>query len=396
MHQIGYYPTIVTREWNSETSSHQETKRPLGTKVRHEVFDSHEVYYLPFRPGILDRAYLRFGESALRPLFLLVKLLDVFMARFTLRFTSFANFLPFIKKNFSSDEFPIAIISGEPFYLFKIGYHLKKDMSINWIADYRDDWSTNELQIQKTGGIIRKWIAKVESDYEKKWVGTSQSIVSVSEVYTQRIADFVGKKGVTSENGFENELLNIEAQPLYDDFTITYSGVLYPSQNLTVIIEALQLAKNAGFPFYLKFLGAGFDIKERKRIESLVPADLLEYVEVTDRVTRGQALIELQKSHALLSVAYGNMKGIPSSKIYEYLALRKPVLLCPSDHDIMEKMIRETGLGFVANSPSQCLAAVNEIRALYKGNKILSKEENALPAILKYSRLNQMKKLLLP
>lgn len=393
MHRLGYYPTVITREWTSETRSHQDTKRPIGDTVRHEVFESYEVYYLPFRPGILDRAYLTFGESILRPLFLLVKLLDVFLARFSLKYTSFANFLPFIKAQLKAKDYHKAIISGEPFYLFKIGYHLKKDLDLDWIADYRDDWSTNELQMVKRGGAVRKWIAKVESEYEKKWVGTAESIVSVSKVYTQRISDFVGKKGITSENGFEDELLTVDAQPLYEKFTVTYSGILYPSQELTVIIGALQLAKNEGSPFFLKFLGAGFDVKERKRIEGLVPSDLLRYVKVTDRVARNQALIELQKSHALLSIAYGDLKGIPSSKLYEYLALRKPVILCPSDHDVMEKMIKETNFGFVTNTPKECLHAINEIRSIYQENSINSLKREALPAILKYSRQSQMEKL---
>jgi len=393
MHRLGYYPTIITREWTSEIRSHQDTKTPFGNKVRHEVFESYEVFYLPFHPGILDRAYVAFGESALRPLFLLVKLLDVFLVRFTLRYTSFANFLPFIKEQFKAKDFHKAIISGEPFYLFKIGYHIKKNLGLNWIADYRDDWSTNELQIERSGGAVRKWIAQIEAQYEKQWVGTAQSIVSVSHTYTQRIADFVGKKGITSENGYEEELLTLATPPLYDDFTITYSGVLYPSQELTVIIGALQLAKEEGIPFYLKFLGAGFDVKERKRIESLVPSNLLAFVIVTDRRPRNQALIELQKSHVLLSIAYGNMKGIPSSKLYEYLALRKPVLLCPSDHDVMENMIKESGLGYIADTSHQCLAAINEIRGLYQDNRIVSISKEALPGVRKYSRQNQMEKL---
>lgn len=393
MYKLGFYPTVVTREWTSETRSHLDTKRALGTNIRHEVFDTHEIYYLPFKPGILDRAYISFGESALRPLFLFVKLLDVFLVRFTLRFTSFSNFLPFLREHLKGKEFYKAIISGEPFYLYKIGYHLRKDSNLNWIADYRDDWSTNELRMQKKGGGVRKWIANIESNYEKKWVATAQSIISVSEIYTKRISSFVGKKGVTSENGFEEELLDVKTQPLYEKFTVTYSGILYPSQELKVIIGALKLAKDAGSPFYLTFLGAGFDVKERRRIESLVPADLLIYVKVTDRISRNQALIELQKSHILLSIAYGDLKGIPSSKLYEYLALRKPILLCPSDHDVMENMIDDSDLGYVANDPKQCLEAIHKIRDLYHNNHILQLREDALPNILKYSRQNQMEKL---
>lgn len=392
LHKLGYYPTVITREWVSEIRSHQDTKRRLGNEVRHEVFETHEVYYLPFRPGILDRSYLAFGESVLRPFFLLGKLLDVFLARFTLGFTSFANFLPFIKTLLKDNNFYIAIISGEPFYLFRIGYSLHKYAGIKWIADYRDDWSTNELQMEKNGGVVRKWIAKVEAYYEKKWVGTADSIISVSQVYTERLATFLGKKGLTIENGFEDELLEIKNQSLSSEFTIIYSGVLYPSQDLSLIIETSLLALSKGKPFYLRFLGAGFDLKERRRIEGIIPAELLPFITVTDRLPREKAIVELQRAHVFLGLAYGDMKGIPSSKLYEYMALGKPVLLCPSDGDVMEKMLKESGLGFFANSAKECLDKIEEIRSLYELGEIDEIRQYSRLNIAQYSRLNQLQK----
>ncbi|MDR7130533.1 glycosyltransferase involved in cell wall biosynthesis [Algoriphagus sp. 4150] len=393
MHQLGYYPTVVTREWSAETRSHRDIKQELGDRIRHEVFDSYEVYYLPFRPGILDKAYLRFGESALRPFFLMVKLLDVFLVRFTLRYTSFANFLPFINKLVNEKSFDTSIISGEPFYLFRIGYFLKKEVGLKWIADYRDDWSTNELQVLRRGSGVRKWIAKVESGYEKKWVGTASAISSVSKVYTDRIAGFLGNKGITIENGFEEELLELKPQPLFAEFTIVYSGVLYPAQDIAVILGALQLAKNAGIPFRLLFLGAGYDVKEKIRIDEMVPSGLKQYVNVTDRLPRVDALVELQKSHAFLAMAYGNMKGIPSSKLYEYMALGKPVLLCPSDGDIMEQMVTDVGLGFIANSVEECFEQIKRLRDDYETGRIEALKELSKSKIGKYSRFSQLQKI---
>jgi glycosyltransferase involved in cell wall biosynthesis len=393
MHRLGYYPTVITRAWTTDIRSHQDTKRALGDKVRHEVFDTHEVYYLPFHPGILDRAYLTFGESALRPLFLLIKLLDVFLARFTLKLTSFANFLPFIKNLLKNSNFDAAIISGEPFYLFGIGYSLKNELGLKWIADYRDDWSTNELQMENSGGTVRKWIAKVEATYEKKWVGTAEAIISVSKIYTDRLGKFLGKKGYTIENGFEEELISLKSEELHPVFTLTYSGVLYPSQDLSVILGALQLAKNNADPFQLIFLGAGFDLKQRRRIEDSIPSELKPFVKITDRLPRALALVELQKTHAFLAMAYGNMKGIPSSKLYEYLALGKPVLLCPSDTDVMEQMIVESGLGFIANSAEACYEQIVAIKSHYERGEVEELKSNSQDKVAKYSRFNQLQQI---
>lgn len=392
-HKIGFYPIIITREWNDEIRSHSNTKIPLGINIRHEKYENFEVYYLPFKPGILDKAYLSWGENFLRPLFLLVKVLDVFLASFTLRFTSYANFFPLLKKLAKELKVNRLIISGEPFYLFKVGYLANKRLGMDWIADYRDDWSTNELQLGKSGGGLRKLLLRKESNYEKKWVGTASHIISVSDPYTRRIAAFVGKQGITIQNGFEEALLDMPEVEKYPDFTIAYSGVLYPSQDISILLKALQKAKAANKPFYLIFLGTGFDIKEKKRIESLVDEEIKEFVKVTDRYPRNEAIQILKKCHGLVSIAYGDMKGIPSSKLYEYLALKTPILLCPSDGDIMEDIVLWTNTGFICNDSESLFNQIEVMREdLLTFYKNFNRETN-YKKISSFSRMSQMQKI---
>jgi glycosyltransferase involved in cell wall biosynthesis len=393
-HRLGFYPIVVTRIWNSDIRTHHDTKLPLGERIKLEKHPTHEVHYLPFIPGILDQAYLKFGESVFRPLFLLIKLLDVFFVRFTLRFTSFSNYLPYLKKLTSEQNLEQMIISGEPFYLFRLGFSLQKFSGIKWIADYRDDWSTNELQMEKSGGVVRKWIANIESAYERKWVGTAYSVISVSAPYTKRISEFLNKPGITIQNGFEESLLDLPQLELYGQFTVMYSGVLYPSQDIRVILDVLDLCHKAGTPFRLVFLGAGFDIKEKRRIESMVPDQLRSFVEVTDRYPRQEALYMLQKAHVLLGIAYGSMKGIPSSKLYEYLALGKPVLLCPTDEDLMEEILKESGLGFFVKNAVQGKSLILDLMHLYDKEESLSVlRQTSRKSVTKYSRFYQLRKL---
>lgn len=385
---------MVTREWNPEIRTHLDTKISLGKEVRILKFPTHEVHYLPFKPGILDRAYLNFGENFLRPFFLLVKLLDVFLVRFTLRFTSFRNFVPYLETLVKEQQPEKLIVSGEPFYLFRLGYYLKKKFNLSWLADYRDDWSTNQLQLEKSGGAVRRWIARVESNYEKRWVSTAKKIISVSEIYTKRVSNFLKRPGITIQNGFEEELLKGSFYELNPNFTLIYSGVIYPSQDIRMILEVLEISLKNGYPFRLVFLGAAFDIKEKKRIESLIPSQVKSFVELTDRYPRQEALEILRKGHAFLGIAYGSMKGIPSSKLYEYLALGKPVLLCPTDNDIMEQMLKESGMGFFCKSAAEGAEKIREIMQLYKHPEYIAEMKiKAKDAVMPYSRFNQLKLL---
>ena len=392
-YKLGIYPIVITREWNEKINSHSDTKIPLGTSVRHEKFDHYEVYYLPFKPGILDKAYLKWGETGLRPLFLLVKILDVILAFFTLRFTSFSNFFSVIKAVQEKENCGQMIISGEPFYLFKLGYLAKRKLGLNWIADYRDDWSTNELQKQRKGSFFRGLVYKIEAVLEKKWVGTASLLISVSETYTNRLSKFLGLPGINISNGYEETLLDLPKLPLFDDFTLVYSGVLYPTQDIHIILQALRLGVEAGRPFHLVFLGSAFDVKEEKRIMSQVDHTLQPYVKVTQRKPRMEAINFLRRSHAVLGITYGKMKGIPSSKLYEYIGLGKPVLLCPSDQDVMEEILTDTGLGFFADDPINCFNQIERIRSLYLTGEIESEAFGSLIGRKKYTRAHQLDKL---
>jgi glycosyltransferase involved in cell wall biosynthesis len=336
---------------------------------------------------------LKWGENSLRPLFLLVKILDVFLAYFTLRFTSYANFFPFLKDLQKREQIDQMIISGEPFYLFKVGYLAFKKLGMRWIADYRDDWSTNEIQRQKKGGFLRSIVFKIESYYEKKWIKSASHIISVSELYTKRISDFIDVPGTTVANGFEEELLDLPSLPLFVEFTVVYNGTLYPSQNIQIILDTLDMLTKVDKPFHLVFLGSGFDVKERIRIESMIGYNIKSFVKVTGRLPREEALRFIQKSHVVLGISYGNLKGIPSSKLYEYIGLKKPVLLCPTDNDVMENILKDVELGYFAYDSDTCFQEIEKIRKLYERGEVNSLAEGVGNKALKYSRLHQMLKI---
>lgn len=393
LHKFGYKPIVVTRNWDLKVQSHMDTKVPVGQEVKHVIHENYEVYYLPFRPGMLDKAYLNWGESFLRPLFILVRWLDIVFAYFTLRYTSYSNFLPIVLKILKQEKIKTVLISGAPFYLFKIGHYIYKKYKIRWIADYRDDWTTNELEINKGMKFVRKLVNYVEAIYEKKWVSTADKIISVTDTYTERVSNFLKVPGLTVENGFEEELLDLESPPLFREFTVIYSGTLYPFQDISIILEALKICLSKGKSFRLIFLGSGFDEKEKKRIESLIDKPLQPFVSVTTRLPRIEALKWLQQAHALLGISYGTLKGIPSSKLYEYIGLKKPVLLCPTDNDVMERMLKEVGLGFFAKDPMSCYHEIEKIRNLYEGDPNHAFTAQVQNKIFKYSRGHQLKKL---
>ena len=97
-------------------------------------------------------------------------------------------------------------------------------------------------------------------------------------------------------------------------------------------------------------------------------------------------------SDILLMIGHDTLKGIPSSKVYEYISLKKPILLVGTDSDILEKTIKESGLGLIANNKLKIKKILTEIHEkLMIGEKILEKiDENKID---QFSRKHSTNKL---
>ena len=93
-------------------------------------------------------------------------------------------------------------------------------------------------------------------------------------------------------------------------------------------------------------------------------------------------------------INHEGLKGIPSSKLYEYIALKKPVLLYKNDKDILEQTLLNAGLGIICNNSKELEDKLRMIIKSYlKTHKIeLSLNEDAVKS---YSRRSQTKSLAL-
>jgi hypothetical protein len=65
-------------------------------------------------------------------------------------------------------------------------------------------------------------------------------------------------------------------------------------------------------------------------------------------------------------VAHSNVKGVTSSKIFEYISLQKPFIVCPNDHDVLEEIALQSGLGKVIDSPNEVAQYLNKIILNYQ------------------------------
>jgi hypothetical protein len=388
---FGYYPTIVTRNWDIKINSPEDSLISSGKEITHEKNENYEVYYLPYKASARDEIYSKNKNNRL------FQKVSKFFTFKDLVFENYSNSaIPFANiYNFSVDllkkdnSFELLVISGNPFIQFKFGYLLHKKFGIKWIADYRDDWNTTELETNSKG--IKKIISKIQTKSEKKWVGSAECITSVSTVYAEKIGNFVNKKGFVILNGFDG-ILKKENISVDKIFRITYNGSLYPTQPIEVILRVLKkIIQNYSNTIEIHFPGLGFDKYQKSRVLEVMKG-CENFIFITDRIPKDEVIEIQQKSDLLLMISHEGIKGIPSSKMYEYIGLKKRILLYPNDFDIVEETLLDSQLGIICNTEKDIYYhLLNLVKAKQEGKLEEIKFDQS--KIDYYSRKNQTEEL---
>ena len=386
----GYEPIIITRNWDIPINQPEDVLLSSGTEIEHVKTDNYEAYYLPYKASLRDLVFTRHQGSPMQKLSRPLTLMNLIFENFSVKSIPHSNLYEqartILKEN---KEIKKVIISGNPFNQFYFGYLLEKEFNISWIADYRDDWNTTEIEGAKSG--VNSFIRKRQEKSEKKWVASAKLITSVSPHYINKISAFVDRPGEVILNGHDVENYD-SIQPEAEKFTITYNGSLYPTQEIEPLLSALDKLIGEGYSeINLQFPGLAFDRSQSERVATAVKK-YADHVSITNRIPK-EEVIELQKqSDLLVMISHSNTKGIPSSKLYEYIGLQKNVLLYPNDHDIIEETLNDVNLGIICSTEKEIYDSV-KMQLDSKRSGTLTKDTIDLDKIAFYSRKHQTKKL---
>ena len=353
-------PVVITRNWDRPIGRERDVALPSGEAVEVKREGTAEIHTVPFRPLLRDRLITGPQFFLIAPLRRLLSLFERWLGRWMPRWNPSHQVgeyaLEYLRSN---PDVALLVVSGNPFQLYYYGWKAKKELGIPWVADYRDDWSTNRLvPIQ---GWFAKWMRNLDSKTEKRWVGTAEAICSVSEEYVDRISALTARPGFTVMNGF-NALLNSPEPPQNKAFTLLYSGSLYAAQPLEAFMSVWTqvLTEFPNLPWKIVFLGLSYSPAQVERVKQSLPKALWGWVEFSPRIPVEQALERTRQADALLMLTY-QQQGIPSSKLFDYLASGRPVLAFPKDGDIIERIVLQSRMGQVL---SDATALADHLRGL--------------------------------
>ena len=267
LNQSGIYPIIISRRWDKE----------LGKELIHEKNENYELYSLPYKKNLRDRISEKKLPKIVKLFGKLLTLFEVITQNFSLEVVPFKNLYHHSAKLLEANpDIKLIVTSAKPFILFKFGHDLQKRFKIPWIADYRDDWNTSQWYSLKGNQDLyttNKILKTIESNREIKWLSRATCFTTISDFYTKRIGDFIKKPGYTIMNGFdEDEFNEFGKENLFTEFTITYNGTLYFSQNIKIFLEGfIEIVEHFKNKIKVRIYFPGLaDPLQKKRIESIL------------------------------------------------------------------------------------------------------------------------------
>lgn len=360
LYRKGIYPVVVTRKWERPIKVQSDGHFATTEGVKIEKFENYEVHYLPYYPSLRDRIYTGQPGFFKRLLQKLLTFFELFGQHFSNRFIPYRNFFSYSLSLLKTDAaFKAMLVTANPFTMFRFGHLLHQKTGLPWVADYRDDWNTRMGTKYSSGKAwLDEALAKLETKSELKWLSSAAAFTTISDPYCRRISEFIGKKGTTVYNGFIPEDFEpySSLQPPKDKLVISYVGTLIEMQRIEIFVEGfLKAVRKYQIPegkMLMRFIGTGYDDRQANRVHELFKG-MEAWYEVTPRMERAGVIRMLFESHALLMVAYGDVKGAPGTKTFDYLACNRRVVLCPSDHDLLEEIFNKSGLGSICNDSAE-------------------------------------------
>ncbi|BFN36435.1 glycosyltransferase [Fidelibacter multiformis] len=237
-------------------------------------------------------------------------------------------------------EKPDVILSSSPPHSLQIATgKLARLFRLPWIVDLRDPWTEAFWEKDLSRTVLSEWLNR---RYERQVLKKATAVITVSPGLVDMFKQKAENHYHVIHNGFT--CLNGPAEAS-SSFTILYAGTLSKFQDPGPLLEALLLLPDKLLKMMkLRFIGKVYDA-HKVQIEhtSPVPATFEPYMphdKMMEEARSAALLLKIQAQSGYSDKSIG-------AKMYDYLAMRKPILVIGGKRGVIESMVAGTGSGEV-------------------------------------------------
>jgi glycosyltransferase involved in cell wall biosynthesis len=253
----------------------------------------------------------------------------------------------YLRKYLRKNPVDLIITTGPPHSMHLIGAGLKKHLPhIPWLADFRDPWTEIDFYHRLKLTLLAD---KIHRSLEKKILAKADVVTTVSPYLKKSTEKIAGRRVDVIYNGFDPADFNFENDPAGSSFVLSHFGAFNRDRNPSALWKALGGLKKENPEFGRSLRIQLIGQTDERILQEIAEAELNENLMLAGHMEHREGLRQISGSQLLLLPLNDapNVKGILPGKMYEYIALRRPILaIGPADGDFA-KIIRETRSGYI-------------------------------------------------
>ena len=294
----------------------------------------------------------------------------------------------YLKQYIQDNNIETIITSGPPHSLHLIGLELKQELKVNWLADFRDPWTT--IGYHKALKLSN-YASKKHKKLEFQVLNSADTIIVTSNTTKSEFQAITSKPIEVITNGYDVEKI---ARPTLDEkFTLAHIGSLLSERNPKLLWETLSelLQEIPDFKnhFELKLIGT----VSQEIIETIHHYKLDKYLNNLGYVSHDEAVLQQRKSQVLLLIEINSQdtKSILPGKLFEYMVSERPIIaIGPNGSDFAEIIIN-TNTGVFVNYDER--EKLKKTIIVYYNEYLEGKLKSHAVGLQQYSRKNLTEKL---
>ena len=252
----------------------------------------------------------------------------------------------FLENYLKKNPVDAMVSTGPPHSMHLIALGVKEKLGIPWLADFRDPWTNIDFYDKL---MLTRWSDKKHRKQEKKVLGNADKVVTVSQNWARDFIKIVDRPVEVITNGFDPEdFVGLQIKP-QQNFEMVHLGSMNKDRNPDVLWQALAefCSENKDFKQQLKILLIGQT--DHTVVESIRKYGLDHQTEKISYLPHKEAMERAANAVVLLLPLNNtpNVDGIIPGKLFEYLALHRPILCIGPENGDSAWIILDCKAGYV-------------------------------------------------
>ena len=336
----GILPTLLTHRWEEQNGKYLIHDRNSSPIV--QQYPNHCVIRLPYPGNIKSKSLVHTMASYLQGN------IEVDLE------PSYRVFKTFLSQHLREEKYDLIVSIFNPHFHLKLAYEVWKKFRIPYVLDFRDLWDNSIVTKTYHPSIKKKLLDTIIAYWWKRWIKKSLFFCTTGNKWKLFLENLTHKEGLVVRNGFETNLKVHGNEVIHSKkFKVIHFGRIYVDQDVDPFIAGFRLFASAHPPNAVGIEIIGLKETKGKDYQTVLKSGLGSYVTFIPYMSKKDLMKYCEQEASLFF--FPNFKednGQFSVKLYDYMALKKNIIVAPSGGEIGH-IISETKTGVVLSTAQE-------------------------------------------